>query len=449
MGGQCQPRFIGAGQAFRLPCPAAMAAGFFCHGTTPSLANPGAVAACDNINLCLAPTPMQNWSLAARDAVQRLNVSRIREVANAGMARKDVVAFWFGEPDQVTPQFIRQAAVEALDAGDTFYTENLGIAPLRNAIAHYITRLHRSVSVDNIAVTNSGMSALMIATQALVGPGDRVVIVTPVWPNLVEIPKILGAESITVPLDFSTEGWKLDVDRLLAALSPGTRAVYVNSPNNPTGWTIDPDSQQAVLAHCRRHGIWLVADDAYERLYFENAEGLAPSFLNISEPEDRLISVNTFSKSWQMTGWRLGWMVAPEQLTASLATLIEYNTSCAPGFVQRAGIAAVESGESAVRDFNRRLKHARNFLLERLAALPGVEACLPAGAMYAFFRLEGASDSLAFCKGLVDSVGLGLAPGVAFGPEGEGFVRWCFAASDQRLEVGIERLRKALIGQGA
>lgn len=390
---------------------------------------------------------MRNWSLAARDAVQRLNTSRIREVANAGMTRQDVVAFWFGEPDQVTPQYIRQAAVEALAAGETFYTENLGIPPLREAIARYITRLHRSTSTGNVAVTNSGMSALMITTQALVGPGDRVVIVTPVWPNLVEIPKILGAESVTVPLYFSSAGWTLDLERLLAALSPGTRAVYINSPNNPTGWTIDTGSQRVILEHCRRHGIWIVADDAYERLYFGNEKGLAPSFLNISQPEDRLISVNTFSKSWQMTGWRLGWMVVPEELIESIATLIEYNTSCAPRFVQQAGIAAIESGEPSVREFNARLKHARDFLLERLMALPGVEAHLPSGAMYVFFRLQDADDSLAFCKHLVNSVGLGLAPGVAFGPEGEGFVRWCFAASDQRLEAGIERLKKALMSK--
>jgi len=390
---------------------------------------------------------MQNWSLAARDAVRRLNVSRIREVANAGMKRDDVVAFWFGEPDQVTPEFIRQAAVQALDAGETFYTENLGIPALREAIAHYISRLHRKVSAENIAVTNSGMSALMITTQALVDPGDRVVIVTPVWPNLVEIPKILGAQSITVPLRFSINGWGLDLDELLSALSPDTRAVYINSPNNPTGWTINIDSQRAILEHCRRHGIWILADDAYERLYFENEEGLAPSFLRICEPEDRLVSVNTFSKSWQMTGWRLGWMVMPEAMAAGVATLIEYNTSCAPRFVQRAGIAAIESGEAAVKGFNAHLKHARDLLLERLMALPGVQACVPSGAMYAFFKLAGASDSLAFCKRLVDSVGLGLAPGVAFGPEGEGFVRWCFAASDRRLEAGIDRLTTALRGK--
>ena len=387
---------------------------------------------------------MQRLSLAARDAVRQLNVSRIREVANAGMGRDDVVAFWFGEPDQVTPEFIRRTAIDSLNAGETFYTENLGIKPLREAIAHYVTGLHRQTFAHNIAVTNSGMSALMITTQALIGPGDRVVIVTPVWPNLVEIPKILGARSISFPLTFSAKGWNLDLDGLLSALTPQTTAVYINSPNNPTGWTIDTKSQQAILEHCRRHGIWILADDAYERLYFGNEKGLAPSFLSISEPEDRLVSVNTFSKAWQMTGWRLGWMVLPEELVSGVATLIEYNTSCAPGFVQRAGTAALESGEPAVQDFTARLKKARDFLLERLMLLPSVDAGVPSGAMYAFFRLAGAGDSLAFCKQLVESVGLGLAPGIAFGPEGEGFVRWCFAASEARLESGVERLKQAL-----
>ncbi|HWQ37899.1 MAG TPA: pyridoxal phosphate-dependent aminotransferase [Burkholderiales bacterium] len=387
---------------------------------------------------------MQHLSLGARPAVQALRSSKIREVANAGMGKDDVVAFWFGEPDEVTPEFIRQAAIDSLDAGETFYTHNLGIPALREAIARYLTRLHRPISVERVAVTNSGMSALMLATQALVGPGDRVVIVTPVWPNLVEIPKILGADAATFALDFSTAGWTLDLDRLLRELTPRTRAVYINSPNNPTGWTIDEQALRAVLEHCRRHGIWILADDAYERLYFGNGSGVAPSFLDIADPQDRLVSTNTFSKSWLMTGWRLGWVVMPEPLTASISTLIEYNTSCAPAFVQRAGVAAIERGEQVPRDFNARLRHARDFLFARLRELPGVQAPAPEGAMYAFFRVSGAADSLGFCKRLVCEAGLGLAPGIAFGAEGQGFVRWCFAASDERLEEGVARLRRAL-----
>ena len=386
-------------------------------------------------------------SLAARPAVQQLRSSKIREVANAGMGKADVIEFWFGEPDEVTPDFIRQAGIDALERGETFYTQNLGIPELRVSIGNYVSRLHRNdgsgqIAADNIAVTNSGMSALMLTTQALVGPGDRVVIVTPVWPNLVEIPKILGAEVVTFPLSYTPEGWTLDLERLLATLTPGTRVLYINSPNNPTGWTIDRETQNAILEHCRGHGIWIVGDDAYERLYYGG--GAAPSFLDISGTRDRVVSTNTFSKSWLMTGWRLGWIVAPKELVANLATLLEYNTSCAPGFVQRAGIVAIEQGETVVARTLTRLQKARDFLTAQLRQIPGIETTLPPGAMYAFFRINGLADSLAFCKRLVTDAGLGLAPGIAFGLEGEGFVRWCFASSEERLAQGIERLRKAL-----
>jgi aspartate/methionine/tyrosine aminotransferase len=384
----------------------------------------------------------------ARDAVRELRASKIREVANAAMGRDDVLAFWFGEPDEVTPGFIRQAGVDALDAGETFYTHNLGIAELRQAIAAYVTRLHRSTETDRIAVTNSGMSALMLVTQALIGSGDRVVAVTPLWPNLVEIPKILGASVECVQLAFGNGGWTLDVDRLLAALEPDTRAVYINSPNNPTGWTLTADEQRSILAHCRRHGIWIIADDAYERLYFagRRESAPAPSFLDLSEPDDRVISTNTFSKSWLMTGWRLGWIVAPPALVPDLAKLLEYNTSCAPPFVQRAGVVAVEQGEPVIAHTVGRLRHARDFLHAHLAELAGVTAVAPPGAMYAFFRVAGVRDSLEFCKRLVADAGLGLAPGIAFGPEGEGFVRWCFASAEPRLADGIGRLRRFLAG---
>jgi aspartate/methionine/tyrosine aminotransferase len=383
-------------------------------------------------------------SPTARPAVQALRASKIREVANAGMGRADVIAFWFGEPDEVTPDFIRQAGVDALNRGETFYTQNLGLPELRDTIARYASRLHCPTEADNIAVTNSGMSALMLANQALVGPGDRSVIVTPVWPNLVEIPKILGAEAVSFPLTFTPEGWTLDLQRLLDTLTPGTRAVCINSPNNPTGWSIGADEQRTILEHCRKHGIWIIADDAYERLYFGNETGVAPSFLDIAHAEDRLVSTNTFSKAWLMTGWRLGWILGPKELIPHLATLIEYNTSCAPAFVQRAGIAAIEQGEPVTRRFNARLRDARDFLLARLREIPGIEAAAPSGAMYAFFRIDGMRDSLAFCKRLITDVGLGLAPGIAFGEEGEGFVRWCFASSEARLAEGVTRLKNGL-----
>ncbi|WP_233259051.1 pyridoxal phosphate-dependent aminotransferase [Rubrivivax albus] len=386
--------------------------------------------------------------LAARPAVRALEASRIREVANAAMGRDDVLAFWFGEPDTVTPAFIREAAQASLAQGETFYSQNLGLPALRDAIASYGHRLHGRGRPERIAVTASGMSALALAGQALLSPGDRVVVIGPAWPNLVQGPRILGASVQVVPLDFGAAGWTLDLDRLLQALTPSTRLLILNSPANPTGWTMAPAAQQQVLAHCRRHGIWILSDDAYERLYLDDARlgARAPVLADIADDDDRLISANTFSKTWQMTGWRLGWLDVPPALMGDLSKLIEFNTSCVPVFVQRAGIAAVESGEPAVEAFVSRLRAGRDALLQGLQALPGVRAVAPPAAMYAFFAVDGMTDSVAFCRRLVTEHGLGLAPGVAFGSEGEGFLRWCFAASPERIADGLSRFSQALRG---
>ena len=381
--------------------------------------------------------------LAARAAVRALSASKIRELVNEGFGKPEVLPFWVGEPDEPTPDFIRQAGIDSIAAGELFYTHNLGIPELREELAAYLTRLHRPTEPGQIAVTSAGVNALMLASQLLVEPGDRVVEVVPLWPNLQEIPKILGARVVTVSLEFCGSDWKLDLNRLIDALVPGTRALYLNSPNNPTGWAITREEQRATLEHCRRQGIWIFADDAYERVYFGEG-GVAPSFLKLMQDEDRLISANTFSKSWRMTGWRLGWLAVPPGLTADLGKLIEYNTSCAPVFVQRAGVAALKDGEPVIARTLQRFRKARDFLLEQLHAIEGVQAATPSGTMYAFLKIEGMMDSLAFCKRLVREHGLGLAPGAAFGPEGEGYVRWCFAAGEDRLADGISRLRHAL-----
>ncbi|MGM9491739.1 pyridoxal phosphate-dependent aminotransferase [Ideonella sp. YS5] len=380
--------------------------------------------------------------VAAREAVRALRPSQIREVANAGFGLPDVLAFWFGESDRVTPAFIREAAAAALADGATFYSPNLGITPLREELARYVSRLHGPTRMEHIAVTSSGVSALMLATQLVAGAGDRVVAVTPLWPNLVEMPKILGATVETVPLHCGKDGWVLDVGRLLATLTPGTRALLVNSPNNPTGWVMSREDQQTVLDHCRRHGIWIIADEVYERLHYppDGRVSNAPSFLDLAGRDERVIGVNSFSKAWLMTGWRLGWLVVPESLMGDLGKLIEYNTSCAPVFVQRAGIAALREGEAFVEQLVGELRASRDHLVGALSKLPEVEVKAPPGAMYVFFSLPGAGESLALCKRLVQEAHLGLAPGSAFGPEGEGYVRWCYACDPARLDAGVERL---------
>lgn len=385
-----------------------------------------------------------------RELIRQLPGSKIREVANAGLGRSDVLAFWFGEGDDVTPGFVRDAAVASLGQGETFYSHNLGLHELREALAGYVGALHLPLGPERIAVTSSGVNALMIAMQALVGAGDEVVAVVPVWPNLTAQPVILGAQVTRVPLRPQSGAWRLDLDELLAAVTPRTRVLLVNAPNNPTGWTLSRDEQAAILAHCRRTGTWIVADEVYERLYFggdARAGGppAAPSFLDVAEADDRLLVAHSFSKSFLMTGWRLGWLVLPPALLDAVGKLIEFNTSCAPVFVQRAGLAAVQGAGATVPGLVAHLRTCRDTLLPALQALPGLEVAVPEGGMYAFFRVVGETDSLAFAKRLVAEAGLGLAPGAAFGTEAEGWLRWCFASRDpDRLTQGVERLRQGL-----
>jgi aspartate/methionine/tyrosine aminotransferase len=380
-----------------------------------------------------------------RPTIAQLPGSKIREVANAGLGRSDVLPFWFGESDEVTPLAVRQAAADALLRGETFYSHNLGLAELREALRQYTAGLHGDPGPDRIAVTSSGVTALMTAMQLLLDAGDEVVVVVPVWPNLPAQPAILGARVRRVALAPDACGaWRLDLAQLLAAVTPQTRVLLLNAPNNPTGWTLTRAEQQQLLDHCRRTGTWIVADEVYDRVWFGEGRA-APSFLDIAAPDDRLVVVHSFSKSFLMTGWRLGWLVLPRGQLDAVGKLIEFNSSCAPVFVQRGGLAALAMADDFVPGLISRLKAGRDALCPALAALPGVQVATPMGGMYAFFRAPGAADSLAFAKRLVVEHGLGLAPGAAFGDEGEGWLRWCFASQDTaRLALGVERLRGAL-----
>ncbi len=384
-----------------------------------------------------------------RQAILDLEQSRIREVANAGLGQTDLLAFWFGESDEVTPEPIRQAAIASLQRGETFYSHNLGLPELREAVAHYMTQRHGPIELDRLAITSGGVNALMLATQALVDAGDEVVAVTPVWPNLTAQAAIMGARLCCVPLQAHDGQWQLDIEALLAAVTAKTKLLIVNAPNNPTGWTLTRQQQQRILDHCRRTGTWILADEVYERLYFDaSANGCAPSFLDLAVAEDRLVVVHSFSKSFLMTGWRLGWLVMPPSMTAQMGKLIEFNTSCVSVFTQRAGIAALENTDSITPAVVAHLKLCRDTLLPLLQTLPGLEVSAARGGMYAFFKLAGHTDSLQTAKRLVAEAGLGLAPGEAFAPEAKGWLRWCFASRDpQRLVQGVERLRRWLAAQ--
>ena len=389
-----------------------------------------------------------------RQAVVNLEESMIRQVANAGLGRSDVLTFWFGESDEVTPPFIRDAAAQSLQNGEVFYSHNLGLPELREAIARYVTNLRTPgaapIGMDRIAVTSGGVNALMLAVQALVDAGDEVVAITPVWPNLTAQPAVMGARVRCVSLRPVGGQWQLDMDELLASVTGATKLLIINAPNNPTGWTLSRSEQQTILSHCRTTGTWWLADEVYERLYYApTAHGAAPSFLDLADPEDRLIVAHSFSKSFLMTGWRLGWLVLPPSALPHLGKLIEFNTSCAPVFVQRGGLVAIQRTADITPRVVAHLKHCRDTLIPLLQAVPGLQVAAADGGMYAFFRLEDQArfgDSLEIAKRLVVEAGLGLAPGNAFmvnpRAEAQGWLRWCFASQDvARLGQGVDRLK--------
>jgi len=382
--------------------------------------------------------------LRPRDKITELRVSPIATISGLGMGDPEVVPLWYGEGDLPTPDFIGDAAAAALRAGHTFYTYKAGLPELRETIATYLSGLYgRAVGAERVAVTSSGMTALMLGAQALIDPGDNLVIVAPVWPNIAAAVSIMNGEPRLIGLDPAPGGgWRLDLEKLFAACDSRTRGIFVNSPSNPTGWVISPEEIAALLAFARKRGLWLIADEVYGRIVYGNR--VAPSFLAAAEPEDRVIVVNSFSKSWAMTGWRLGWMVMPAELLPEFEKLIEFNTSGSPTFLQHAGIVAIRDGESVVGQFVARCRAGRDAAIEALQACRRVELARPEGAFYAFFRVAGMTDSIAFAKELLARTKVGLAPGIAFGPMGEGHLRLCFARDPQTIAAAVERLRPML-----
>ena len=376
-------------------------------------------------------------NLSARARV--LEASKIREVAEFGMKQGNVLPLWFGEGAWPTNPLIVDAAIASLKAGNHKYQPNNGQMNLREEIRRYSNDLLESkLTTEQITVTPSGMQGLMLTAELLATPGDRVVAIEPSWPNICGCFKALGAEIETVSLEPIEGRWVLDIDALIDLLTPDTKAVVINSPNNPTGWTMSAEDQQLVLEHCREHGIWIVADDVYTRLYRHGRH--APSFLSIAEPDDLLISVNSFSKCWSMTGWRLGWIVAPAACETKLGQLTEFNTSSTPGFTQDAGVVALRDGEAEIAMLQERLQTAYAITAQELSKFSRVEFIEPDGAFYSFFKVDGLSDSLTAAKTIIQETKVGLAPGIAFGKDGEGYLRLCYAQPADVLQRAFERL---------
>lgn len=381
-------------------------------------------------------------------SAQQVPHSRIREIAEAAMKMDGVLKLYFGESNVPTPDSIKRAASKALDEGYTYYSENAGLPGLRQDLAAYYRRVH-DVTLDpeaEIVVTASGVQALNVGIRCLLDPGDDALVLTPVWPNGAAIIRMDNATPIEVPLPLRGDRYAVDFDALRAALTPRTRLLVYTSPSNPLGWVATEAEQDGLLAFARRHDLWLVADEVYDRLYYAGPSlgTPAPSILRKATREDALLVTQSFSKTFCMTGWRLGWLIARRDVVAKAAQLNEFIVSHATSFIQRAAQSALVHGEEELLRMLERLRDNRDFCLNALRRMPGVTVPSPDGAFYLFPRIGGLTDSFAFCWNLLHQTKLGIAPGVAFGAGGEGSVRICYAAERAILEPAMERLGRFL-----
>jgi len=372
--------------------------------------------------------------------------SRIRELANIAFKMDGVLKLYFGESNLPTPQYIKDAAARALQEGFTFYTHNAGLPSLRQAIAEKYNELHHiSLNPESeIVVTASGVQALHVAIRCLLDPGDEALLLTPAWPNASAIVRLCSAEPREIPLVLHGSRYQIDFEALQAAISSRTRLLVYTSPSNPLGWVATEEDQKLLLEFCRRHGLWLLADEVYERLYYGGP--VAPSILRKCQRDDAVVVAHSFSKSYCMTGWRLGWVAGRSDLVQKATEMNEFIISHAPSMVQKAGEAALREGESEIRTMVARLKENLEFCQRSLESMPRVVLPKPEGAFYLFPRIKGLDDSFEFCKRLLLETRVGLAPGVAFGKGGEGSIRICYAADHSVLEAAMERLGEFLAG---
>jgi aspartate aminotransferase len=364
------------------------------------------------------------------------------------MSMDGVLRLYFGESNLPTPDYIKQAAIQALHDGYTFYTENAGLPSLRRAIAHHYQKLH-GVELDpesEIVITASGVQALNVSLRAMLDPGDEALVLTPAWPNGSSIIAMANAVAKQIPHSLCGDRYQIDFDALEAAAGPRTRLLLYTSPSNPLGWVATEDDQRRLLDFCRARGMWLVADEVYDRLYYAGARlgDPVPSILRKVTRDDAVIVVHSFSKSYCMTGWRVGWLVARQDLAAKATQLNEFIVSHAPSFAQKAAETALAEGEAELERMLARLQANRDLCLQALAGMPGVTVPVPHGAFYLFPKIAGLADSFEFCRRLLLETKVGLAPGVAFGAGGEGSVRICYAAEERILEPAMERLAQFL-----
>jgi aspartate/methionine/tyrosine aminotransferase len=365
--------------------------------------------------------------------------SRIRQLADVAFGMEGVYRLHFGESNLPTPAYIKDAVMQALQEGFTYYTENAGLPSLRAALAAKHAELHGvDLTPGEIVITASGVQALNVSIRCAINPGDEAIVLTPNWPNGTEIIRMYGAVPVQVPFAYDGVQFSVDFAALEAAITPRTRLLLYTSPSNPLGWVATEAEQRTLLDLCRRHRLWLAADEVYERLYYGGR--VAPSILRLCTRDDAVIVVQSFSKSYCMTGWRLGWLISRQDLAHKAAQLNEFIVSHAPSMIQRAGETALRMGEDDIAALVEMLHERMAFCHQALASVKRISLPKPQGAFYLFPRIEGLTDSYAYAYALLQQTKVSVAPGVAFGRGGEGALRICFASDMSILEPAMERL---------
>ena len=379
-----------------------------------------------------------------RKIIEELEPSPIRTIANSAIDNKDVIPLWFGETDIITPKFISDSLKSALDKGHTFYTSNHGVHELVETITEYTSKLHKNtITSKRIMVTVGGMNALMISAEAIINPGDKIICITPVWPNFMRCIEIMGGNVIEIPLILSESHnkWKLNLEEISKKINE-VKGLYISSPNNPTGWMMEKKEHKIILELCRKNKIWIIADEVYERVVYDRK--VAPSFLDIADKNDLLIVINSFSKSWAMTGWRLGWITIPDGMLHIFEKLNEFNIASPAAPIQHAGITAITEGEDFISDMIKKLSQAREIAIKNLTSFSKVELPFSSAAFYVFFKVKGVTNSESFCINTLRKSGVGLAPGTAFGKGGNNWIRICYAKSPSLLQEAFNRIKPVL-----
>ena len=376
---------------------------------------------------------------AVRPDISLLEQNGITGIALPRLDDPSVIPLWFGEGDLVTPPFIREAAKKALDDGQTFYVHTRGLPELRTSIRDYLNNLYDvAIDEERISVPGSSMLCITIAAQMALSQGDDALVVSPHWPNIEAAYTVTGANVNTVRQRETKTGWQLSAEQIIDAVTPETKSIFVNSPCNPTGWVMQRPDQERLLGYCRDNDILLIADEVYHRHYY--GADAAPSFVQIAGGEDPIVIVNGFSKAWAMTGWRVGWVVAPKSQGTHWAIMSECFNTGSTVFTQQACITALKEGEDHVRQLKDQYQVGRQMLIDKLGNHPAIDLCVPDGAFYAFPRIRGIKSSRRFAEMLLEKEDVGVAPGYTFGESNDEYIRICFALSPDRLAEGLDRI---------